>query len=410
MHDTGVVGGIMKKRTLSILLLTCTLTAAIAGCSSKKEDENQGVVNSQTAIAAENEQAEAADATKTDIDQDAAEIESSAEDTVAEDEGADTEETAKLDSETTGETENIEETDVPLGSEPEEKLVSDPISEEKMDEFFDKVMTQTGAAKEDIRYCSLNDFDGNGTYEGLVYVGSGPDDELGWCDGKVYFVNDDVCREVFAGSLAMNDDGNVFWLMDAGNRFFVAFDEAYVTAQVTYVYYIDGVELKESNISKLGDLYPGADLDNISMTSSAYDGYCNYTEGDESSYMWTGHTWKPYYFYYDSDVKDFMEYGGTDISEKELEEIVGFDLASQIRAEGYTVDRILRRKNGIVNVNFSSQEKLMDGSTDVTYKNANFDEKKGGFVDAWDTGGSTWQDSDFGGIYSDAMFSGIAVY
>jgi hypothetical protein len=393
----------MKKKTLSILLLTCTLTAAVTGCSSKKAEagESQVVVNASEANTVKAEETEKAEET---VKAEEPEI---TEDTV---------DTDKIDEEKTEDikiaedTEQIEETETPLSAAPEEKSISEPISEEKMEEFFDKVITETGSAYEDILCCSLNDFDGNGTYEGLVYVGKGPDDELGWCDGKVYFVNDDICREVYSGTLAMNDDGNVFWVMDAGNRYFVAFDEAYVTAQLTYVYYIDGDQLVESNISKLGDLYPGADIENIAMTYSAYDGYLNYVEGDESSYMWTGHTWKPYYFYYDSEKKDFMEYGGTDITEEELEKIVGFDLAGKIKGSGYRVDRILRRKNGIVNVNYSSEEQLMDGTTDITYKNANFDEKTGEFVDAWGTGGTTWQDSDFGGIYNDAMLSDIAVY
>ena len=62
-------------------------------------------------------------------------------------------------------------------------------------------------------------------------------------------------------------------------------------------------------------------------------------------------------FYYDAEKMDFMEYGATEITADELKDIVGFDLAAEIEAEGYQVDNILKRGNGIVNVNYSKEEK-----------------------------------------------------
>ena len=55
----------MKKKTLSILLLTCTLTAAVTGCSSKKAEagESQVVVNASEANTVKVEETEKAEET-----------------------------------------------------------------------------------------------------------------------------------------------------------------------------------------------------------------------------------------------------------------------------------------------------------------------------------------------------------
>ncbi|WP_026528812.1 hypothetical protein [Butyrivibrio sp. VCD2006] len=283
------------------------------------------------------------------------------------------------------------------------------ISEEEMDSLLEQVVEATDADIQDIRCCAFDDFDGNGTYEGTVYVGAGPDSDFGWCEGTVYYVNSEECKKIYSGTLA-DMDGNVFRVIDAGDRKFILFDEAYVTALVTYVYYVDDAVLKESNISRFGDISSDTDLQNIVMSFSTYDGFCTYEKGQEDSPDWTGHTWKPYYFYYDEEKKDFMEYAGSEITRDELEEIVGFDLATEIENEDYQIDNILRRKNGIVNVNYSKKEVLEDGTIDITYNNATYDEKTGTFVDVWETGNNGWQDSNYGGIYMDALNVGMAVY
>ncbi len=303
-------------------------------------------------------------------------------------------------------TADISDEKVPKTSEPEMK--STPISEEEMEALLDTVITETDVDASDVRCCAIDDFNEDGKYEGVVYVGAGPDDEFGWCEGAVYYVSGEKCKKIYDGTLTMTN-GNVFRVVDAGSRKFIIFNEAYVTAEVSYVYYIDESGLKESNISRFGDINSATDLQNIQMSFSTYDGFCTYTEGEEDSSEWTGHTWKPYYFYYDSDKKDFMEYGGKEITAKELEKIVGFDLALEIEKEGYQVDNILYRKNGIVNVNYSKEEELA-GTIDVTYKNVTYDENTGTFIDAWDTGGDTWQDSDFGGIYMNALNPEMAEY
>ena len=43
---------------------------------------------------------------------------------------------------------------------------------------------------------------------------------------------------------------------------------------------------------------------------------CDYEAGSDEP-MWTGHTWKPYYFYYNKGAGDFAEYGAKEITREE---------------------------------------------------------------------------------------------
>jgi hypothetical protein len=388
----------MKRRVYAGALVVMTAAAmAMSGCGAKgNSDENSnGLIqeklqdiseeNADGAASSESENA-TPEASETDADS-----EKNAEDFSAEENQGDTD--ANNGTSETSDAESEE-----AGSSSGDKLASSTITDDDLYAILDNVASTTGAASGDIRYNCIDDFDGDGTFEGFVFAGSEPDD-MNWCEGTVHFASSDQCDEVFKGTLYYNDNESVFRYMDCGSRRFALFNEAYVTALVSHIYYVDGNKPVESAISGIGDFYVGGDPTEINMTLSAYDNFCDFTEGDESSYMWTGHTWKPYYFHYDESSKDYKEYGAVSISEDELAEIVGTDLASEIKAEGYQVDNIYKRENGLVNVNYSKVVNNDDGTLSVTYKNATYDEKAGKYADPWGEGGGTWQESDYGGIY-----------
>ncbi|WP_026525570.1 hypothetical protein [Butyrivibrio sp. MB2005] len=386
----------MRKRIFAGALVVMTAAAmAMSGCGAKgnSEENSTGLIqeklqdiseeNADEAASSESENA-TSEASETDADS-----EKNAETAGTEDQNA---------TETNDTSEASDAASEETGSSSGDKLASSTITDDDLYAILDNVASTTGAASGDIRYNCIDDFDGDGTFEGFVFAGSEPDD-MNWCEGTVYFASSDKCDEVFKGTLYYNDNESVFRYMDCGSRRFALFNEAYVTALVSHIYYVDGNKPVESAISGIGDFYVGEDPTEINMTLSAYDNFCDFTEGDESSYMWTGHTWKPYYFHYDESSKDYKEYGAVSISEDELAEIVGTDLASEIKAEGYQVDNIYKRENGLVNVNYSKVVNNDDGTLSVTYKNATYDEKAGKYADPWGEGGGTWQESDYGGIY-----------
>ena len=105
---------------------------------------------------------------------------------------------------------------------------------------------------------------------------------------------------------------------------------------------------------------------------SAYDSGVDYEEGKEEEALYTGHTWKNYYFFYDKKSGDFKEYVGKEISEDELEAACGFDLAAEIREAGYQVDVVFKRENGIINVNYSKTERGDVGSVYKEFHNVTY--------------------------------------
>ncbi|MBR1441139.1 MAG: hypothetical protein IJ589_07945, partial [Lachnospiraceae bacterium] len=157
--------------------------------------------------------------------------------------------------------------------------------------------------------------------------------------------------------------------------------------------------VKESDVSRIGCFFKPKYVEGYGISISAYDAICQYQEGNESEAIYIGHTWKNYYYYYDPEAGDFREYGAADITEEDLKAAVGFDLAEEIRGEGFTVDSIIRRDNGIINVNYSLTAKDDDGMVEIDYKNVTYIEKTGKFLDVWGSGENTWQASDFGGTY-----------
>lgn len=153
----------------------------------------------------------------------------------------------------------------------------------------------------------------------------------------------------------------------------------------------------------MGYFFEPSYCDGYCISLSAYDAYLEYEKDDIDSGIYTGHTYKNYYFYYDNQSGDFKEYVGKTISESDLLDSCGFDLASEIRSAGYEVDEIFKRDNGIINVNYSQTTLEEDNTVWVEYHNATYNEETGQFVDVFESGNLTWQDSDFQGTYVNAI-------
>jgi hypothetical protein len=321
---------------------------------------------------------------------------------------------------TAAEAEAEEETDIAEKPEnAEEEPDAEPVTEEAetateskdemIKELTDKVAAAAKVSSEEVKYGLVEDFDKDGSFEGFFFTGGSPDEEFfNACDGTVWFASDREAKELYSGSIYTEKD-EMFRIMDCMDRKFILFDEAYTTSLVSFVYYVDGSVAKESVISRIGDIDKKADPENLILTLSAYDSSLSYEEGDDPGLGWSGHTWKPYYYFYDEGSGDFREYGGTKISEAELADIVGFDLVKEISDAGFKTDDIFRRKNGIINVNYSRTEKS-DIMTDIEYHNVTYNEKTGSFFDVWDAGEKTWQNSDYGGIYAEALSPDIASF
>ena len=117
----------------------------------------------------------------------------------------------------------------------------------------------------------------------------------------------------------------------------------------------------------------------------------------------TGHTYKRYYLKWDGNK--FVEYSGIEISKKKLESYKnGRSVIENIKNEGYTIEKIYERSNGIININVF--KRFNDESEAGSYDNVTLKLKEGKVtvVDADNPyNGSTdgiVNRSSYGGIYS----------
>ena len=245
----------------------------------------------------------------------------------------------------------------------------------------------------------FDDFDGDGVYEEFIFLGSEIDPEFGTSIGSFWFVSEEKCEQLVESSEVASIEEHVISVFDVDGIKFVGVNEAYTTALVTYLFTVKDGEVKEPFISHMGYFFKPDYVEDYCVSISAYDGMYEYEKGKENEGMYVGHTWKNYYYYLDKDELDFKGYVGTPITEEELNEALGFDLASEIRDAGFELGTILKRDNGIINANYSKTEDEGD-TVSVTYHNVTYNVNTGEFLDYLGEG-KTWRSSDFGGTYEE---------
>ena len=126
----------------------------------------------------------------------------------------------------------------------------------------------------------------------------------------------------------------------------------------------------------------------------AYDHYYD-IEND----MWIWHTWKPYFYHYNSDTDQIEAYGGKIISEEAFEELSETNLIEEIKAEGYTVGDIIHWDNDVVTINYENHENHNDSTGYVLYENVIWDNNVKDFWRKEERNVSSWENAGEGGSY-----------
>jgi hypothetical protein len=185
------------------------------------------------------------------------------------------------------------------------------------------------------------DFDNDGAFEAFAFPGE--INEFDKKSGTLYLVN----------SIGLNIIQGETYGIDV---FTFTFDEYTFAAMVYYgtmeysrIWGVNGKEAYEPPISRIGQQFTVDENGEMTIIQSAFD---NFTMGDDGIPN-GAHTWKPYYFYYDNG---FCEYGGSEIS---LEDLLTYENADtyidEIENLNGEITNILRRENGIININYKVQ-------------------------------------------------------
>jgi hypothetical protein len=199
-------------------------------------------------------------------------------------------------------------------------------------------------ADKELLFWEYGDFDKDGAFEAFAFTGEIK--EYVGTNGSFFLVNsnglNEIEREIFGVEVST-----------------VTFDDHTFAVMVYHsmnglcrILGVDGEEIYEPPISFVGQDFTITENGDITLIHSLYDAFIM---GDST---YGAHTWKPYYFYYDNG---FHEYGGSQIP---LEELLTYENADtyveEIKKLNGSIQNILKRENGIININYQVPEPDVD--------------------------------------------------
>ena len=256
-------------------------------------------------------------------------------------------------SETSVWTETASETDISAeNSEAAAETTSEtePKSAEQL--ALEALIDERAGGKEAAEICFsiFDDFDGDGTDELFAVYGK---DRF----GTLWYANANEAWNIYPA----NEEWGEFRTAEVGGDTLILTERLYATDNVTYCFRVENGSPIGIDTFNAGSLTQtnGAEFTGIKST---YD-FC--TDG-------TGHTWKPYWFYYENG--EFREHLGHSILYENFKDNFGgvseefaylqpyFD---EIKAENGVITDIIVRDNGIVNINYKIIE---DGEEFLAYR------------------------------------------
>lgn len=252
---------------------------------------------------------------------------------------------------------------------------------------------------EDVRMVCVKDFDGDNNTEAFLFAGSLEDDIFGTYDGVLWFITGSDYHAV--RDTEERSWGELGSLLDFGDKAYFYMSEYYATGSASYAWEVqNGVE-QETAFSRVGGIHSLMG-DDFQITISAYD---NFEMTDDMPGLTIGHTWKPYYFYYDRAAGEVREYGASTVSPYSLDNIFGENLWDRLADYENVITNAMYRSNGILTINCAFPAE--DG---IQYENLNYDCKNKVFIDAMMGDEDPVMGSSFGGIYEHAICPEIAAF
>lgn len=265
----------------------------------------------------------------------------------------------------------------------------------RYDALREKVLVESGLGEDAILLMDYDDYDGDGIYEAFVFCGRSYDyyGDISY-SGDFWFVGADQCirlPERFGNGTGYRKiDG----LMTLGTKKYLYYYSDYnFTANISGIWTVENREPVEINLPQTGQVVYRGKYNEFELW---VDGYNHYYEPDRD--LWTGHTWRPYFYHYDSQTGEPAPDESETLSQKELEEICGFDLAGEVEAEGYEVTAIIRwLPSDIVTINYTIPLDEEAPLQEITYENIIWDCKAKDYWRSEEWGVTSWRNAGVGG-------------
>ncbi len=309
---------LMKKHVMSVVLAGIIACGILSGCGDGKGQAEAPSIDAPQ----ENEQEEPAAAEAT--------VDSKAQETT--------------------------EQETPVTEEPseseEEIPTAQPASvEDEQDEEPDlktMLLNETGAGEDEIVSFCQEDFDDDGSQEAFALIGKSTDDygDMQLIEGDVWFAGKAGCKKIHdTAGMGFSD---TIRFMTMGDTKYILIDEVYVTSMLTDVWYVSAGDVNEAAFSKRGEVITDLDGENrFRIVDSSYD---SMYDPDMESFI--GHTWKSYYFFYNSEDAKVYEYGGTEIDEETAEYWCKRDIVKELLPAGDQLINLFCRGNSLVVMNY----------------------------------------------------------
>ncbi len=294
------------------------------------------------------------------------------------------------------------------------------LRKELREELKDRILTQkevlkqrvllaAGAPESDILLFDYDDYDGDGKYEAFMIVGECFTYPGGWGEetsytGTLYFAGAD------GSVLELDDSFGIYRMidgkMDFGSRKYLYFYTEYIVlANDTELWTVrDGKPVDESELFRgdqvvYRDEYPREDFE---IWADAYDHSCEKDGLGKDDPLWTGHTWKPYFYHYNRSSDQLEAYAGEEISKETFAKLSGSELIEEIEAKGYIVGEIIHWENDIITINYHEIDLWGEGDSQrevIVYENVIWDNRVKDYWRKEERGVTSWENAGEWGSY-----------
>lgn len=253
------------------------------------------------------------------------------------------------------------------------------------------VLIAAGMPESKILLLDYDDYDGDGKYEAFIICGDSYD-VYGDVEyrGALYFAGADCCTLLQNTEDYRMIDGKI--KLGPDRKYLLFHTDYSFSATRSELWTVEDGKPVESVFSQIGYVvYCGGNDFEIWM-----DAYDHFYEPLDDLWLWTGHTYKPYFYYYNYSSNRIEAYGGETISGEAFKELSGTDFIEEIEAKGYTIETIIRWENDIVTINYVIPENDFGV---VAYENVIWDNKVKDFWEKDKRGVTSWENAGEGGSF-----------
>ena len=217
-----------------------------------------------------------------------------------------------------------------------------------------KLKAETGVST--YTYFGSADFDGDGVGEAFAVLNVPIKNADYMSERKLAFVTESGVKYLQTNETYEEKENDPFQIYDLDDVCLFAAKKYGTSASITYVWAVENGDVVDLSKQFEGSFtHEGGNL--FTVTDSQFDGS---TDG-------TGHTWKPYYYFYEN--KQLKEYGGITISKDELLEFEGAkEIIDGLAADGKTITGIIYRSNGLIHINCQKPAGNVRDNSYVTLK------------------------------------------